>query len=316
MLYTKMQQIVQVTDLTKQFKNLIAVNHLSFSVNEGDVYGFLGQNGAGKSTSIRMMLTLIEPSEGDIEIFGMNLAKHRREILRNIGAVIEKPDVYKYLSAYENLQLFARLSGIKPTRKLLMDQLEMVGLAQRANDKVKTFSQGMKQRLGIGIALVHNPKLIILDEPTNGLDPQGIADIRNLILHLSREMNKTIIVSSHLLSEIEQIATRVLIIDKGMKLVEGNASELLDPSQTIVELQTMDNVFALQQLKLSKWTDKVQGQRNNNIVIKLDRKEIPALHTDIASMQIQLLSLQPRHSLEDYFLQVTSGNQHVDTYTN
>jgi ABC-type multidrug transport system ATPase subunit len=311
-----MEPIVQVTDLTKQFKNLIAVNHLSFSVNEGDVYGFLGQNGAGKSTSIRMMLTLIEPSEGNIEIFGMNLAKHRREILRNIGAVIEKPDVYKYLSAYENLQLFARLSGIKPTRKLLMDQLEMVGLAQRADDKVKTFSQGMKQRLGIGIALVHNPKLIILDEPTNGLDPQGIADIRNLILHLSREMNKTVIVSSHLLSEIEQIATRVLIIDKGMKLVEGNASELLDPSQTIVELQTMDNVFALQQLKLSKWTDKVQGQRNSNIVLKLDRKEIPALHTDLAGMHIQLLSLQPRHSLEDYFLQVTSGNQHVDTYTN
>ncbi|MEI6086258.1 MAG: ABC transporter ATP-binding protein [Bacteroidota bacterium] len=311
-----MQQIVKVTDLTKQFKNLIAVNHLSFSVNEGDVYGFLGQNGAGKSTSIRMMLTLIEPTAGKIEIFGMDLAKNRREILRNIGAVIEKPDVYKYLSAYDNLQLFARLSGIKPTRLQLMDQLEMVGLAQRATDKVKTFSQGMKQRLGIGIALVHNPKLIILDEPTNGLDPQGIADIRNLILHLSREMNKTVIVSSHLLSEIEQIATRVLIIDKGMKLVEGNASELLDPSQTIVELQTMDNVFALQQLKLSKWSDKVQGQRNNNIVIKLDRKEIPALHTDLASMQIQLLSLQPRHSLEDYFLQVTSGNQHVDTYTN
>jgi ABC-type multidrug transport system ATPase subunit len=311
-----MQQIVQVTNLTKQFKNLTAVNHLSFSVHEGDVYGFLGQNGAGKSTSIRMMLTLIEPTEGNIEIFGMDLAKHRREILRNIGAVIEKPDVYKYLSAYENLQLFARLSGIKPTRKLLMNQLEMVGLAQRADDKVKTFSQGMKQRLGIGIALVHNPKLIVLDEPTNGLDPQGIADIRNLILHLSREMNKTVIVSSHLLSEIEQIATRVLIIDKGKKLVEGNASELLDPSQTIVELQTMDNVFALKQLMISKWSDKIQGQRNNSIVLKLDRREIPALHTDIASMQIQLLSLQPRHSLEDYFLQVTSGNQHVDTYTN
>ncbi len=312
----EMQQIVKVTDLTKQFKNLLAVNHLSFSVNEGDVYGFLGQNGAGKSTSIRMMLTLIEPTAGHIEIFGMDLAKNRREILRNIGAVIEKPDVYKYLSAYDNLQLFARLSGIKPTRKQLMDQLEMVGLAQRAEDKVKTFSQGMKQRLGIGIALVHNPQLIILDEPTNGLDPQGIADIRNLILHLSRESNKTIIVSSHLLSEIEQIATRVLIIDKGQKLVEGNASELLDPSQTIVELQTMDNAFAAQQLKLSPWADKVQGQRNNTIVIKLDRREIPALHTDLANMQIQLLSLQPRHSLEDYFLQVTSGNQHVDTYSN
>ena len=311
-----MQQIVKVTDLSKQFKNLTAVNHLSFSVNEGDVYGFLGQNGAGKSTSIRMMLTLIEPTAGQIEIFGMDLSKHRREILRNIGAVIEKPDVYKYLSAYDNLQLFARLSGIKPTRKQLMEQLEMVGLAQRADDKVKTFSQGMKQRLGIGIALVHNPQLIILDEPTNGLDPQGIADIRNLILHLSRESNKTFVVSSHLLSEIEQIATRVLIIDKGKKLVEGNASELLDPTQTIVELQTFDNGFALQQLKASKWADKVQGQRNNTIVIKLDRREIPSLHTDLANMQIQLLSLQPRHSLEDYFLQVTSGNQHVDTYSN
>ena len=311
-----MQQIVQVTGLTKQFKNLTAVDGLSFSVNEGDVYGFLGQNGAGKSTSIRMMLTLIEPTSGEIEIFGMKLAKHRREILSQIGAVIEKPDIYKYLSAYDNLQLFAKLSGINPSRQQLMDQLEMVGLAHRANDKVKTFSQGMKQRLGIGIALVHNPRLIILDEPTNGLDPQGIADIRNLILHLSRESKKTVIVSSHLLSEIEQIATRVLIIDKGKKLVEGNANELFDPSQTIVELQTMDNVFALQQLKQSKWLNNLQAPRNNAIVLKLDRKEIPILHTDLAQMQVKLLSLQPRHSLEDYFLQITSNNQHVDHYTN
>ena len=311
-----MQQIVQVTGLTKQFKNLTAVDGLSFSVNEGDVYGFLGQNGAGKSTSIRMMLTLIEPTSGEIEIFGMKLAKHRREILSQIGAVIEKPDIYKYLSAYDNLQLFAKLSGINPSRRQLMDQLEMVGLAHRANDKVKTFSQGMKQRLGIGIALVHNPRLIILDEPTNGLDPQGIADIRNLILHLSRESKKTVIVSSHLLSEIEQIATRVLIIDKGKKLVEGNANELFDPSQTIVELQTMDNVFALQQLKQSKWLNNLQAPRNNAIVLKLDRKEIPILHTALAQMQVQLLSLQPRHSLEDYFLQITSNNQHVDHYTN
>ncbi len=311
-----MQQIVQVKGLTKQFKNLTAVNDLSFSVNEGDVYGFLGQNGAGKSTSIRMMLTLIEPTSGQIELFGMDLARNRREILRNVGAVIEKPDVYKYLSAYENLELFARLSGIKPTKKLLMDQLEMVGLAARANDRVKTFSQGMKQRLGIGIALVHNPQLIVLDEPTNGLDPQGIADIRNLILHLSRDLKKTIVVSSHLLSEIEQVATRVLIIDKGRKLVEGNATELFDPAQTIVELQTMDNAFALEQLKASPWSDKLQTPRNSAILLKLNRTEIPALHTALAAMQIQLLSLQPRHSLEDYFLQITSGNQHVDTYTN
>jgi ABC-type multidrug transport system ATPase subunit len=311
-----MQQIVQVKGLTKQFKNLTAVKDLSFSVNDGDVYGFLGQNGAGKSTSIRMLLTLIKPTSGQIELFGMDLASHRKEILRNVGAVIEKPDVYKYLSAYENLELFARLSGIKPTKKLLMDQLEMVGLVGRANDRVKTFSQGMKQRLGIGIALVHNPQLIVLDEPTNGLDPQGIADIRNLILHLSRDLKKTIVVSSHLLSEIEQVATRVLIIDKGQKLVEGNAAELFDPAQTIVELQTMDNSFALEQLQASPWSSNLQAQRSSAILLKLNRTEIPDLHTDLAAMQIQLLSLQPRHSLEDFFLQITSGNQHVDTYTN
>lgn len=291
------------------------MNDLSFSVNEGDVYGFLGQNGAGKSTTIRMLLTLIRPSAGHAEIFGMELSKHRNDILRQVGAVIEKPDVYKYLSAYENLKLFARLSGVQVTERALMDQLDKVGLADRAKDTVKTFSQGMKQRLGIAIALVHDPRLIILDEPTNGLDPQGIADIRNLILHLSRDLSKTVIVSSHLLSEIEQVATRVLIIDKGRKIMEGNAFELFDPSQTMVELDTLDNDFALQQIRQSVWAANLQQPRDSVMLLKLDRKQIPQLHRDLVAMNIQVLSLQPRHSLEDYFLQVTSGNQHVDTYS-
>lgn len=311
-----MQPIVKVTGLTKQFKNLTAVQDLSFSVNEGDVYGFLGQNGAGKSTTIRMLLTLIKPTAGTVEIFGNELSANRNEILREVGAVIEKPDVYKYLSAYENLKLFARLSGMKPSSETLMEKLDKVGLADRAKDPVKNFSQGMKQRLGIAIALVHDPKLIILDEPTNGLDPQGIADIRNLILHLSRDLNKTVIVSSHLLSEIEQVATRVLIINKGKKVTEGNASEMFDPSQTIVELDSFDNAYALQKLQSSKWKDHLQTQRDASILVKLDRQQIPALHRDLVEMDIQVVSLQPRHSLEDYFLQVTSGNQHVDSYSN
>ena len=311
-----MQAIVNVKGLTKQFKKLTAVQDLSFSVNEGDVYGFLGQNGAGKSTTIRMLATLISPTAGEIEIFGLKLESNRNEILRQVGAVIEKPDVYKYLSAYENLKLFARLSGVKISSDKLMQQLDQVGLASRAKDTVKTFSQGMKQRLGIAIALVHDPKLIILDEPTNGLDPQGIADIRNLILHLSRDLKKTLIVSSHLLGEIEQVATRVLIIDKGRKIIEGNAAELFDPAQTIVELQTFDNTYALQQLQISPWNTHLQKQRDSAILIKLDRQLISQLHRDLVDMDIQVLSLQPRHSLEDYFLQVTSGNQHVDTYSN
>jgi ABC-type multidrug transport system ATPase subunit len=151
----------------------------------------------------------------------MDLKKHRKEILKRTGAIIERPDLYKYLSALENLRIFAMLSGMRITQKQLMDQLERVGLSERANSKVKTYSQGMKQRLGIAIASSTNQQLIILDEPMNGLDPQGIADIRNLILHLSRDLKKTIVVSSHLLSEMELIADSMLIIDKGKKVVEG-----------------------------------------------------------------------------------------------
>src|SRR4051812_18604809 len=153
-----MQPVIQVNNLSKQYKNINAVDALSFTVHEGDVYGFLGQNGAGKSTTIRMLLTLIQPTNGEIELFGMKLHTHRKEILRNIGAVIEKSDVYKYLSAYDNLKLFARMSGSNPTEKQLIKQLDMVGLKERARDKVHTFSQGMKQRLGIAIALIHDPR--------------------------------------------------------------------------------------------------------------------------------------------------------------
>jgi ABC-2 type transport system ATP-binding protein len=159
--------IINVNHLSKKFNDIYAVNDLSFTVNQGDIYGFLGQNGAGKSTTIRMLLTLIQPTNGSIEIFGKKLSANRSEILKQVGAVIEKPDLYKYLSAYENLSIFAKMSGIKVTRQLLMQQLQMVGLHDRAKDNVRTFSQGMKQRLGIAVALVHNPALIILDEPTN-----------------------------------------------------------------------------------------------------------------------------------------------------
>lgn len=310
-----MAAIISVQNLSKQFKNLTAVDDLSFTVNEGDVYGFLGQNGAGKSTTIRMLLTLITPTEGNIELFGLPLQKYRKEILRQVGAVIEKPDVYKYLSAYDNLKLFARLSGIRVSEKELNGQLQLVGLGERAKDKVGTFSQGMKQRLGLAIALIHNPKLIMLDEPTNGLDPQGIADVRNLILHLSRERKITVLVSSHLLNEIEQVATRLLIIEKGKKLVEGNAAALFDPAQTIVELNTIDNAATLQLLKSSKWESSLLPERNHLLLIKIHRDTIPSLHAWLVDQRCQVLSVQPRHSLEDLFLQITSGKQYVDAFT-
>ncbi len=311
-----MQQVISVKNLSKTFSSIAVVDDLSFTVNEGDVYGFLGQNGAGKSTTIRMLLGLVHPTGGNISLFGLPLRAHRIEILKQVGAIIEKPDVYKYLSAYDNLKLFAKLSGIKATHKQLMVQLETVGLKGREQDKVKTFSQGMKQRLGIAVALIHDPKLIILDEPTNGLDPQGIADMRNLILHLSREMKKTVFVSSHLLNEIEQVATRVLIIDKGKKVMEGSAAELFDPAQTIVEIDTLNNEQAKILLQQSQWQQYIEPQRGHTLLLKMHRNRIPELHKFLVGQDIKIISVQPRHSLEDYFLQVTSGKQHVGAFTN
>lgn len=306
-----MSAVIQVKHLSKDFQDVKAVDDLSFTVEAGQVYGFLGQNGAGKSTTIRMLLTLIKPSSGEIELFGMNLQKHRREILKQVGAIIERPDLYKYLTALENLRIFAAMSGVKIPEKKLIDQLAMVGLAERAHSKVKTYSQGMKQRLGIATALVHDPGLIILDEPTNGLDPQGIADIRNLILLLSRERKKTLLISSHLLSEMELIADSMLIIDKGKKLVEGRVNDLFDPAETIVELKTLDDAAALERLQGTELRKYIQGKRNDCLLLKLHRNEVPAVMKELVQMDINVISFHSKHSLEDYFLSLTSGKEYV-----
>jgi len=311
-----MSAIIYVSNLTKDFKDVKAVDDLSFSVKEGEVYGFLGQNGAGKSTTIRMLLTLIKPTSGRIEIFGMELQKHRKEILRQTGAIIERPDLYKYLSALENLSMFAAMSGVKLNQKKLMDRLAMVGLADRAHSKVKTYSQGMKQRLGIATALVHDPQLIILDEPVNGLDPQGIADIRNLILHLSHDLKKTVVVSSHLLNEMELIADSMLIIDKGKKIVEGKANELFDPAETVVELVTTNGLTVFEKLQQSPLKEFVIKRMDDVILLKLHRDKVPATMRQLLQMDVELLSFHSKHSLEDYFLSLTSAKRNVDTIKN
>ena len=298
-----MSTLIEVKNLSKQFKDVHAVNGLSFSVQQGDIYGFLGQNGAGKSTSIRMLMGLIQPSGGEINMFGYRMPEHKKDVLRQIGAIIERPDLYKYLSAYDNLDMMARLSGMKPTRQLLMDQLDKVGLAARAQSKVKTFSQGMKQRLGIAIAMVHDPQLIILDEPTNGLDPQGIAEMRHMIINLRKEHQKTVIVSSHLLNEIEQVATRMIIIDKGRKVIEGSTSELFDPANTLVELQTND-ADAAEKIGRSTWASRMKPEADG-LLFTLHADDVPALAKDLVAMDIAIDNLSKRHSLESLFLTLT-----------
>ncbi len=297
--------VIKVQALSKSFGNLKAVDQLSFEVEAGQVYGFLGQNGSGKSTTIRMLLSLIHPTEGHIEIFGQSLTAHRSTILEQVGAVIERPDLYPYLTAKEHLTLFAKLRKQRVTASKIEATLALVGLLNRAEDKVQTYSLGMKQRLGIGIALLHDPALIILDEPTNGLDPQGIADIRQLIKSLSKEQGKTILVSSHLLSEIEQIATHILIIHQGKKMAEGPTESLLDPNKTIVQIKTLDDLDAKQKLLDSSYRSNVLDRREG-LYMSIPKLEIPALNAFLVASNIALLSLEAKNSLEDYFLQLTS----------
>lgn len=297
--------VIKVQAVSKSFGALKAVDQLSFEVEAGQVYGFLGQNGSGKSTTIRMLLSLIHPTEGQIEIFGQSLSSNRSAILEQVGAVIERPDLYPYLTAKEHLTMFAKLRKHPVTAAKIDATLAQVGLLARANDKVQTYSLGMKQRLGIGIALLHDPALIILDEPTNGLDPQGIADIRKLIKTLSKEQGKTILVSSHLLSEIEQIATHILIIHQGKKMAEGPTSTLLDPNKTIVQIKTLDDQAAKQKLMDSVYRSNVLD-RSEGIYLSIPKLEIPALNAFLVSSNIALLSLEAKNSLEDYFLQLTS----------
>ena len=298
--------VIKVQNISKHFGSLKAVDDLSFEVQAGQVFGFLGQNGSGKSTTIRMLLSLIHPTSGQIEIFGKRIEKNRDAILEQVGAIIERPDLYPYLSAREHLELFAKVRKQKIGDADINATLEKVGLAHRAKDKVQTFSLGMKQRLGIGIALVHNPSLIILDEPTNGLDPQGIADIRQLIQYLAKEEGKTVLVSSHLLSEIEQVAHQILIIHQGKKMVEGVTKELLDPEKRIVQIKTTDDANALKVIAAGRFSNYLLP-RGEGVYLKIPTREIPLLNESLVKAGVALHGIETKNSLEDYFLQITSN---------
>lgn len=301
-----MNQLVEIRNLTKSFGSITAVQDLSFSIEKGDVYGFLGQNGAGKSTTIRMLLGLIYPTSGTININGQEFNNSRRHLLAHIGAIIERPDMYGYLSGWDNLEMFARLSNKNIGKNRLHEVLEIVGLKGREKDKVKAYSMGMKQRLGIAIALVHDPDLLILDEPTNGLDPQGIAEMRKLIINLSREHDKTILMSSHLLSEVEQVATRMLILHNGKKISEGAVADLLNPEQTLIEISTIQAEKTRAILTASKWAEYLQDAKGAVMTLKMTPRYVPEINRLLVTNEIDVLEIKARHSLEAYFLSLTS----------
>lgn len=301
------EKIIEVQNLTKDFKEVKAVDNLNLNVYRGDVFGFLGPNGAGKSTTIRMMLSLIRPTQGSIRIFDKSLKENRIEILKNIGAIVEKPDFYQNLSAFKNLEILGRISGKEVTKQRIMEILELVGLDKRFNSKVKTYSHGMKQRLGIAQALLHNPDLIVLDEPTTGLDPQGMKEIRDLILHLSKDQKKTIFLSSHILHEVEIVANRMIIINKGMTKVEGYVQDLLKSNLMKVTFEVNDEAKAGEVIKASKWINKLESSSKGNLIFSLDNDEVHFLNKLFVENEIKVSAIIPTRSLEDYFLKITEG---------
>lgn len=298
------ETIIDVQHLAKSFGNFEAVKDVSFSVQRGDVFGFLGPNGAGKSTTIRCMLSLITPDKGTISLFGKSLQTHRQEILRNIGSIIEKPDFYKYLSAEKNLEIFARISGADVTRKDILEMLDFVGLSDRGRHKVGGFSHGMKQRLGIAQTLLHKPDLIVLDEPTTGLDPQGIIEVRNLILRLKNEQNKTILLSSHQLSEIELIANRMVIINQGKSIVEGTVSELLQAEEINVKINVDDTEKAVRCLNDVTQVKSVSVRTNNEVEVLVNKNDVALINKVLVANDVAVFALEPKRKLEDYFIQI------------
>lgn len=221
-----MSSIIQVANLSKSINKHTIIDNISFSVSKGDILGFLGPNGAGKSTTIKMMLGLVKPTKGSIELCGYNIVKNRTEALSKVGAMVETPAFYEYMSGYQNLMLYANLYGIGKSR--VEEVLALVHLSSDKNKKVRKYSLGMKQRLGIARAFLNAPNVIILDEPTNGLDPVGIIEIRQIITHLAESQNITFIICSHILGEIQVMCNKLVIINKGKLIAYGLTDKLME----------------------------------------------------------------------------------------
>lgn len=298
--------VIVVNDLRKAFGHVNALNGLSFTVNRGDIYGFLGPNGSGKSTTIRILLSLVRPDSGTVNLFEQSLQQARRQILPRIGALIERPDFYGHLSAFKNLELLSRYSPVHLSKSRIMETIALVGLADRAGDKVKAYSDGMKQRLGIAQALMHGPELIILDEPFNSLDPQGVKDIRELIVTLNREHGITVLISSHKLDEIEKVATRMVMIDKGRTIAEGQVLDLINAGTTSIKIKVRSPVAAKDILTESNLEISKIEFDEMFLTVYSNKNNIPEIIDTLSSAGIRIYSVTDNHSLEQLFLSLTT----------
>jgi len=298
-----MQKVLEINQLTKRFGSLTAVNNISFSVEKGNVYGLLGPNGSGKSTTLGVILNILNPTSGDWKWFG---EEHNQNSLRKIGAIIESPKFYPYLSAEKNLQIVADIKEVSYNK--IDEKLELVGLLDRKKNKFEQYSLGMKQRLAIAAALLNDPEVLILDEPTNGLDPQGIIDIRELIVKIA-SFGTTIILASHLLDEVEKVCSHVVVLKQGKMLYAGEVG-LLNNSFGIFELQCDNNSELIVLLQEMPYFDKLI-ERNNLIEAVLNQEYTAReLNKTLFEKGIVLSHLAKRkESLENQFFQLIKENK-------
>ncbi|WP_017690105.1 ABC transporter ATP-binding protein [Paenibacillus sp. PAMC 26794] len=298
-----MQQepVVRIQGVSKIISSRSLVSDLTLDISPGQVFGFLGPNGAGKTTTIRMMVGLMSISKGDILISGHSVKNEFEKAVAQVGAIVENPEMYKFLTGYQNLVHFARMSpGV--TKERIAETIERVGLTARIHDKVKTYSLGMRQRLGVAQAILHKPKLLVLDEPTNGLDPQGIRELRDYLRELTREEGITVFVSSHLLSEMELMCDTVAIIQNG-KLIDVRNLRAEAGADALIEV-------AFELNDADRAADLIQGAtvQGNVLVMRVSREQIPDINAKLVSEGFQVYGIRNvTHTLEEQFLQVTGG---------
>jgi ABC-2 type transport system ATP-binding protein len=295
--------ILQAEQLTKRYGRRLVLDHLSLTVEQGDIFGFLGQNGAGKSTAIRMVLGLVRPTSGRALLFGHNVARHSLKVLRRVGAVVEAPAFYGNFSGFDNLRILAAMSG-GAKRRRIEETLALVDLLPRAHDPVSTYSHGMRQRLGIAQALLPDPQFIILDEPTDGLDPQGIRELRLLLPRLRDELGLTILLSSHLLSEVERVCNKVAIIERGQLLYQGATANLIDKDKVVrITVDPLEQAY-----QLLVWDPLLSVSRNGSqsLYVKTADEHIPRVNAMLVEHGIRVTELSiERVTLEDVFLTLT-----------
>lgn len=314
--------VLSVNNVKKRFKDKWIIKGVSFQIFAGEIFGFLGPNGSGKTTTIRMLVDLIKPTEGTIMLCGKDVQREHDEALRHVGSIVENPEMYSYLTGWENLEQFARMMpGV--TKQRILEVVKIVGLTQSIHDKVKTYSLGMRQRLGIAQALLGKPKLLILDEPTNGLDPQGIKELRDFIRRLAAE-GMSLFISSHLLSEIQMMCDRVAIIHHGEVIAVGKVDELLrqttgtvvwlvdDPERaTAVFKEFAEMDMALLPHDHDELSDVTELAGAFPLVSQANTERIPDVARRLAEVGVKLYTIQIKNpTLEELFLSLTEGEAH------